>query len=51
METTDKKVEETKNQKQEEPKIVNLFEDMNPHTHNKDSYDKMIQKQNEENSK
>ena len=51
METTDKKVEETKTPKQEESKIVNLFEDMNPHTHNQASYDKMVQKQNEENSK
>lgn len=25
------------------PKIVNLCEDMNPHTHNKESYEKLSQ--------
>ena len=53
---------ETNNKKQEteqkttiknvvENKVVNLFEDMNHHDHNQNSYDKMIKKQNDELSK
>lgn len=30
---------------QPEEKIVNLFEDMNPHEHNEESYQKMIKEQ------
>lgn len=30
---------------QPEEKIVNLFEDMNPHKHNEESYQKMIKEQ------
>lgn len=29
--------------KKTEEKITNLFEDMNPHIHNQESYEKMIQ--------
>lgn len=30
------------------PKIVNLCEDMNPHTHNKESYEKLTQQKTSE---
>lgn len=36
--------------KNEEEKIVNLFEDMNFHEHNEESYKKMTQKIKEDNS-
>jgi hypothetical protein len=35
---------------QDEEKIVNLFEDMNFHEHNEESYKKMTQKIHEDNS-
>jgi len=44
MGTTEEKNQSEKNEQSEE-KIVNLFEDMNPHKHNEESYQKMIQEQ------
>lgn len=45
MGTEENRKNQSEKNEQPEEKIVNLFEDMNPHKHNEESYQKMIQEQ------